>query len=129
MYRTLQQIKEAANHSRHSHAWFAEDTLAYWETRLFDEVYPTSEGAFFVTSDKGPGTETRVYSVRFCDGQGEIHSVNEAFLTRHGITGITYTMMDNLNNARAAAQRTAAGLNLTHRITNAEQQRTPREQP
>lgn len=72
MLTTMADIK-AANREA-GQVWFSTDTMAFWGTRLFESVYPTPTGSFFVTSDLTP-RDDRLYSVRFCDLSGRISTL------------------------------------------------------
>lgn len=73
-YSTMQEIIDAANQSSGSHCWFSPATMDTWETRIESSVIG---GHWFVTSETATRghrdeEECRVFSVRYCDDDGEV---------------------------------------------------------
>ena len=71
MFKSLDEIKAA-----HTGYWFDVDTLAFFDSRIEEKVYPTSAGTYFVSSEKGPSGR-RLYSVRFASLDGDIRTVGD----------------------------------------------------
>lgn len=103
MFESITEIKQA-NAARGFH-FFDRDTLRFFASRISTTVYPTPNGAYFVTSEKsGFDDPTRTYTVRFCSSakprRGEIHTVGNGFNGYASRSG-----------AHKAAQRLAADAN------------------
>jgi hypothetical protein len=71
---TIEEIREA-NH-RAGLYYFSPDTMRFFKSRVSSRVYPVSDGAYFVTSEKGPN-RIRAYSVRLAKDSGKISTVGE----------------------------------------------------
>lgn len=72
MHKSMNDIVAANN--RAGQVWFNQDTMRFWETELYAEVWPTDLGTFFVTSDRD-AFDGRSFSVRFCDARGRVATI------------------------------------------------------
>lgn len=72
-FATVRQIRGAAAESAHSQHWFSESTIAFFSSRIEQEVHG---GTYFVTSEQGPDGIRR-WSVRSATDDGEIDTVGE----------------------------------------------------
>lgn len=72
MYKDLEAIK-AANEAAGRH-WFSKDTMRFFRPRVSSKIWPVSNGAYFVTSERC-GDDPRMYTVRFVDATGHINTV------------------------------------------------------
>jgi hypothetical protein len=87
MYRTIQEIMDD------NETWFSPATMAFFDSRIEDDIYPVADGAYFVTSEEPPYGE-RAWSVRFAkDGGSDIHTVG------------TFCGHETYQNARIAARK------------------------
>lgn len=75
MYATIDEIKQA--NRAIGHHWFEPAAMRFFRSRVSATVYPTPNGAFFVSSERGSHQTARRYSVRFCDARGRIETVDE----------------------------------------------------
>lgn len=75
MLKSLEEIKNAAK-TAGSH-WFDRDTLSFFNSRINNKIYPTTAGAYFVTSEQQDETHPRLYSVRYCSDDGQIDTIGE----------------------------------------------------
>jgi len=76
--------------------WFRKDTMDFWGTRVYGQIFPTDDGAYFVTSDKSADGNRRLWSVRFCNRDGRVSTIS--FQTHGSATAA-------LNEARSLASR------------------------
>lgn len=74
MLTTLTEIKNV-NHKAGEY-YFSPDTMRFFKSRISETLYPVSNGAYFVTSEKGPDNVRR-YSVRFAHDNGKIETVGK----------------------------------------------------
>lgn len=58
------------------HHWFDADTLRFFDSKIYPRLYHVTEGAYFVTSERGPDL-VRKYTVRFAKSSGKIETVGE----------------------------------------------------
>ncbi len=76
MLHTLDAIKTAAKNGQAPH-WFDRSTLRFFSSRISEHVYPTRDGAYFVSSERFDMTTPRLFSVRFCSDAGAIDTIGE----------------------------------------------------
>lgn len=69
MFKSIDEIKAA-----HTGHWFSPDTMRFWGTRVYPEVYQGDGVTYFISSDRDPWG-CRLYSVRFCTLEGDIGTV------------------------------------------------------
>lgn len=64
--------------------FFDDETMKFWGSVLI-EIYPVTNGCYFVTSEWNSPERTRKgYTVRFCDDEGSVNSISEfANLSQH----------------------------------------------
>lgn len=74
MFNSIDEIK-AANEAAGLH-FFEADTMAFFRSRVSASVYPTGDGAFFVTSERQDDNAPRLYTVRYAAGDGHTHTLD-----------------------------------------------------
>lgn len=69
MFNSIDEIKAA-----HTGYWFSPDTMWWWGTRVYPDVYQGDGVTYFISSDEGPHGG-RLYSVRCATPNGDIRTV------------------------------------------------------
>lgn len=72
MYKTIAEIK-AANKASGGY-WFSPDTIRFFNSKIESDVM---YGHFFITSERFDHNSPRLYSVRYCDKDGDIMTVGK----------------------------------------------------
>ena len=69
---------------KHKGHFFSPGSMRFFNSRLCHEVFPTKNGAYFITSEKFDYKSPRLYTVRFFDLNDDIKTVGEfqAFETK-----------------------------------------------
>ncbi len=75
-YRNLDEVK-GRNAARGDY-WFSPDTLAFFESRIPNEIIVAGEGAYFVSRETNPSKVT-MWTVRYADESGRVNTVGEFF--------------------------------------------------
>lgn len=71
-YRDIEEIKQAnADAGQH---FFKPDTMRFFNSRVLDGVI---QGRYFVTSERPPSDEPRMYTARYATEDGHIETVGE----------------------------------------------------
>lgn len=89
MYKSIAEIK-AANKAAGLY-WFDKDSMNFFDSIVYSEVFPSSDGAYFVSSEKFDDKASRLFTVRFADSGGAVSTVGE------------FQEFETLENARRAA--------------------------
>jgi hypothetical protein len=90
---------------KHRGYWFSKDTMRFFSSRVLQDVFPTNDGLYFVSSEaKGFTDSTRVFTVRFYSiGDDRINTVGE--LGQYGTrtqalsAALDFAYQDVLNNS------------------------------
>jgi len=79
MLNSMDDIKAATRQRGGDGKWFTPDAMRWWHSRVSDTVWPVTDGAYFVSSERPSpdyGTwEPRRYTVRFCSDAGSIDTI------------------------------------------------------
>lgn len=75
MIKNIQQIIDG--NTAAGQFYFSEDTMRWFNSKVYDDVFPVPDGALFITSEKQPGNP-RLYTVRKYHAEdGDISTVGE----------------------------------------------------
>jgi len=75
--KTIEDVIRAANRGFSKH-WFSHDSMKFFNSRVYDDVYPDrSGGAYFITSEQRETYEPRLFSLRHCRADGNVSTVGE----------------------------------------------------
>lgn len=93
MYKSIAEIKAA-----HKGHWFDRDAMRFFRSRMLgSRTWPTVGGAYFITSEQREYYTERMYTVRWADCTGTIHTVGE-FMRYRSWSGAAYAIMALLRN-------------------------------
>jgi len=56
--------------------WFSADTMRFFKSRVSELCWKIKDEIYFISSEKQPNYN-RLYTVRLCSSNGEIHTINE----------------------------------------------------
>jgi hypothetical protein len=98
MFFIIEQVKEIVRRTG-SH-FFEPDTMRFFKSRVSSKVYPTPNGAFFVTSERFNDTTPRTYTVRRVSDAGTLIDVE--------INGKTFEHFTSPTHAHKVARRLAS---------------------
>lgn len=70
MFNSVDEIRAA-----HTGFWFSAETLRFWGTRVYPEVYQGDGVTYFISSDRDAYGTGRLYSVRSAMPNGDIQTV------------------------------------------------------
>lgn len=70
MFSSIEEIEAA-----HKGFWFSPETMRFWSTRVYPDVYQGDGVAYFISSDRDAYGTGRLYSVRCATPDGDIRSV------------------------------------------------------
>lgn len=74
MYKSLFDVINANRAAGYD--WFDRETMDFFDSKIELEVFPTSKGAYFVSSEQLHGPDgyvtPRLFSVRFIDAEGRV---------------------------------------------------------
>jgi hypothetical protein len=89
MYKSIAEIK-AANKAAGLY-WFDKGSMSFFDSIIEPTVFPSSDGAYFISSEQFSDKAPRLFTVRFADSGGAVSTVG------------AFQEFETLENARRAA--------------------------